>query len=80
MFGDICNTCSSPVTTCTCPDTEAQPCLPSDTGYCKDWLPMDCVFWMGDDIAGTPIKKGTPLTAVVTYLLQRIKNIETSLV
>jgi len=75
MLGDICNVCNCPAVSCTC-ETEPVPEVPCETGECSEWLPMSCVFWMGDPIPGTPIKKGTRLTEVVTHLLSRIKALE----
>lgn len=82
-FGDYCGNCNQPCGSCTCECgcnnecAENEPCLPGPDGSeCKDWLKAECVFWMGDDIPGTPIKKGVRLTEIITYLLARIANHE----
>lgn len=81
MLGDICTTCNCPHGTGTCDACksccdEAQPNLPCTDDECKTWVPMHCVFWMGDAIPGTPIVKGTRLTEVVTHLISRIVALE----
>jgi len=82
ILGDYCTQCNQPCNDCNC-DCDcgcggSQPCLPGDeNGECKDWIKAECVFWMGDDIPGTPIKKGVRLTEIITYLLARIANHET---
>jgi len=74
MLGDVCTSCQHTTSECTCPEG---PCLPSnDVAECEDWLSMTCVFWMGDDIPGTPIKKGTRMSEVVTYFLAEIKALK----
>lgn len=79
MFGDNCTVCAPDPCTCTCdtPEEDPQPCLPGPSNSeCEVWLPMSCVYWMGDPIAGTPIKKGTKLTEVVFYLVNRIAELQ----
>lgn len=76
MLGDTCTGCQKPKSDCSC--SKPAPCLPGpDNPECEIWVPFKCVFWTGDDIPGTPIKKGTPLNTVVTYLLSRITALET---
>lgn len=85
MLGDnICATHNVQTSSCGCgcsDHEEPQPQLPScpTDGECESWLGMECVFWMGDPIPGTPIKKGTRMTEVVLYLLNRIKDLEDSI-
>lgn len=77
MLGDTCQKCGQPATVCSGTCEEKSPCLPAnDKGECPDWVPMKCVFWTEDPIPGTPIKKGTRMTEVVTYLINRIKELE----
>lgn len=80
MLGEYCATCQGTCNCshddCGCDDTPS-PCLPGcENGECEEWLPAECVFWMGDSIDGTPIKKGVRLTEIITYLLARIADHE----
>lgn len=90
MLGDFCSSCGGPCTCshsdCGCSNSEADcgcggsPCLPGpENAECSDWVRAECVFWMGDAIPGTPIKKGVRLTEIVTYLLARIADHEARL-
>jgi hypothetical protein len=81
ILGDICQPCvivetASP--SCGCP-AEVIPEVPCNCDDCEDWVPMQCVLWETDPIEGTPIKKGTKMTEVVSYLLSRIKALEAQL-
>lgn len=74
MLTDSCTVCHQHTSDCTCEQEEATPCLPKpDSGECPDAISLACVFWMGDPIAGTPIKKGTRGTEILFYLLDEIK-------
>lgn len=79
ILGDYCTFCQGP---CSCQEgcgcEDSSPCLPNpENGECSDWVKAECVFWMGDDIPNTPIKRGVRLTEIVTYLLARIADHET---
>lgn len=83
MFGDLCPHCnSSTPSSCGCPshEEEASPCLPGPgNGECETWVPLSCAFWTGDPIPGTPIKKGTKGTEIITYLLAQIAELKQQL-
>lgn len=75
MLGDNnCHSCGHDPCSC---NSEPQPCVPCSDGECEIWVPAKCVFWTGDPIPGTPIKKGTRLTEVITHLIARIVALET---
>ena len=83
MFGDICPSCQSSTPTtcgCHCQEEDPSPCLPGpNNGECENWVSLACAFWMGDPIPGTPIKKGTRGTEVVSYLLAQIADLKEQL-
>lgn len=79
MLGDVCEVCAPNPCGCPVVEEEASPCIPGpENGECPTWIDFKCLFWMGDPIAGTPIKKGTRGTEVLYYLLNRIKELETA--
>jgi hypothetical protein len=73
MLGDTCSTCNESHANCTC----AEPCLPGGANSeCEDWVDFKCVFWMGDPIPNTTIKKGTRGTEIIQQLISRIATLE----
>jgi hypothetical protein len=77
----LCSTHSCPTSVCGCPVQSSEPVqhlpeanVPCNTEGCADYPGANCILWPGPDIALWGIKKGDPLTKVITVILQAFAN------